>query len=255
MGSKVDSTLIAEEDVFTPVEYREKKKSGMLTDGLFVLAGDEKSGKTSFMASFPDSYNLIIDKGGADRLNGRFHEINDLSTFRKAFKWAMQEPSIKTVGIDTLTGLCDFFEDEVANNHGLSSITERKPGIDGFELWGEYNDKIDALISYIKESSKLVIASAHLKPAALDNNGNITAPAGLDLYPKASRIVGTKADVIGQCYKKQLASGAEYYLTFKGSLAGKLGSRVDELNDREIKLPKNNPYSAFEALFKSGSSK
>lgn len=251
MGSKNDTTMIAEEDVFKPVDYREKKKTGMLTDGLMVLAGDEKSGKTSLMASFPDSYILVIDKGGADRISGRFHEINDLKTFRKAFKWAMQEPSIKTVGIDTLTGLCDFFEEEVASAHGLSSITERKPGIDGFELWGEYNEKIEGLVAYIKESSKLVIVSAHLKPATLDNNGNITVPAGLDLYPKASRIIGTKADVIGQCYKKQMASGAEYYLTFKGSLAGKLGSRVDELNDREIKLPKANPYAAFEAMFKT----
>lgn len=249
--STVETKIAPAEDVFEPVEYREKLKSGMLTSGLFVLAGDEKSGKTSFMASFPNSYNLIIDQGGADRLSGRFHEIKDLATFRKAFKWAMQEPSIKTVGIDTLTGLCDFFEQEVADNHGLSSITERKPGIDGFELWGEYNDKIEALVSYIKESSKLVISSAHLKPPTVDNNGNITAPAGLDLYPKAARIIGTKADVIGQTYKKQLASSTEYRLTFKGSLAGKLGSRVDELNDKDIVLPKVNPYSAFEALFKT----
>lgn len=245
--------MITEEEVFEPVQYREALKSGKPTSGLFVIAGDEKSGKTSFMASFPDSYNLIIDKSGADRIAGRFHEINDLKTFRKAFKWAMSEPSIKTVGIDTLTGLCDFFEKEVADAHGLKSITERKPGVDGFELWGEYNDKIESFVEYIKQSNKLVIASAHLKPATLDNNGNITSPAGLDLYPKAARIVGTKADVIGQCYKKQMASGAEYYITFKGSISGKLGSRVDELNDREIKLPKNNPYSAFEALFKTAS--
>lgn len=251
MGSKSEATIAPEEDVFIPAEYREKKKTGMITDGLIILAGDEKSGKSSLLGSFPDSFNLEIDKGGADRIAGRFHDIDNLATFRKAFKWAMKEPSIKTVGIDTLTGLLDFFEEEVANAHGLSSITERKPGVDGYELWGEYNEKIEALVSYIKESNKLVVMTAHLKPPVIDNNGNITAPAALDCYPKAGRIIGTKADVIGQCYKKQLAQGAEYYLTFKGSVAGKLGSRVDELNDREIKLPKNNPYSAFEALFKT----
>lgn len=249
--SKAEAPMMTEDEVFKPVEYREKLKSGMLTDGLMVIVGDEKSGKSSLLASFPDSYILEIDKGGGDRINGRFHEINDLATFRKAFKWSMTDPSIKTVGIDTLTGLADFFEDEVATSHGLSSITERKPGIDGFELWGEYNDKLEALVAYIKASKKLVVMTAHLKPAQMDQNGNITAPAGLDLYPKAARIIGTKADVIGQCFKKQLAQGSEYYLSFKGSVAGKLGSRVDELNDREIKLPKVNPYSAFEAIFKT----
>lgn len=243
------ATLIKEEDVFQPVEFREKKKSGMITDGLVVIGGDEKTGKTSLLGSFPCSYNFIVDKGGSDRLRGRFHEINDLKTFRAGLKWAVAEPSIKTIGIDTITGLFDMFEEEVASAHGLTSMTERKPGIDGFELWGEYNKKIEGLIAYIKDSGKLVVVAAHLKPPKTDDNGNIVAPASLDLYPKAARILGTKADAVGQTFKKQLATGAEYFLSFKGSVAGKFGSRVDELNDREIKLPKANPYSAFEALF------
>lgn len=247
------TTIIDEKDVFQPVEYREKLKSGMITDGLMVIAGDEKTGKTSLLASFPDSYILVVDRGGSDRLSGRFHDISDLKTFRAAFKWAMSNPEIKTVGIDTITGLSDLFEKEVADSHGLKSITERKPGVDGYELWDEYYSKIDGFVEYVKSSGKLVVVSAHLKPPALDNNGNVTIPAGLDLYPKAQRIIGTKADVIGQTFKKQLAGGTEYYLTFKGSVAGKLGSRVDELNDKEVKLPKANPYSAFESLFKTPS--
>lgn len=243
--------VIDNEDVFQPVEYREKLKSGMITSGLMVITGDEKTGKTSLLASFPDPYILEIDKGGGDYISGRFDKIRTLKKFRAAFKWAMNEPSIKTVGIDTITGLSDLFEEEVYLPRGLHSMSERKPGVDGYELWDEYYSKIEGLVAYIKDSNKLVILSAHLKPPTLDNAGNIAAPASLDLYPKAARIIGTKADVIGQTYKKQLAGGAEYYLTFKGSVAGKLGSRVDELNDKEIKLPKVNPYAAFESLFKS----
>lgn len=245
------ATMIEKDQEFVPVEYRDKLKSGMITDGLFVVAGDEKTGKTALLASFPDSYILELDPSGGDRLSGRFHDIKDLKTFRAAFKWAMNEPSIKTIGIDTLTGLSDLFEKEVAAAYGLESMSERKPGVDGFEVWDSYNSKIENLVEYIKSSGKLVVTSVHLRPPKTDDKGTIVAPASIDLYPRAARVVGTKADVIGQTFKKQLAGGAEYYLSFKGSVSGKLGSRVDELNDKEIKLPKANPYSAFEALFKT----
>lgn len=236
---------------FTPAPFRGPLKVGQPIDGLIVLAGEEKSGKTALMASFPDSYILEMDKGGGDRLSGRFHDVESLKEFRPAFKWAMTDPSIKTVGIDTITSLCDMYEAEVANSHGVSSFSEKKQGVDSYLMWDQYNDKIANLIAYIKASKKLVIMTSHLRPAQVNQDGVITAPQGLDLYPKAARIVGTKADVIGMCYKRQLSAGAEYFCTFKGGVAGRLGSRVEELNDKEIKLPKENPYSAFEAVFKT----
>ncbi len=67
---------------FKPAEFREKIRTGQPTSGLIVLVGDEKSGKTALMASFPDHYILQLDPNGGDYLRGRFDDIKDLTRFQ-----------------------------------------------------------------------------------------------------------------------------------------------------------------------------
>ena len=52
------------------VPMRPKLKSGLPTEGLAILVGQPKSGKTTFAASFPDSYVLELEPGGGDRVAG-----------------------------------------------------------------------------------------------------------------------------------------------------------------------------------------
>lgn len=234
------------------VPRRTRRKTGMPTEGLAILVGQPKAGKTTLAASFPESYLLELEPGGGDRVDGRIHDITDLATLRETLKKAVNDPSIKTIVIDSLDVLSDWMEDEIARARGLGSITERKQGIDGFELWGEYRKRIEALIAYLKASKKLIVLIAHCKEPKLDSGGNLVSPAGINMPGKAGGFVAAQADLIGFVFKKPLGTGTAYFVTFAGGPLGTWGSRIDELNDKTLQLPRENPYSAFEAVFKGG---
>ncbi|MBI4676118.1 MAG: AAA family ATPase [Elusimicrobia bacterium] len=233
------------------VAPRPRRKTGLPTEGLAILVGQPKSGKTTFGASFEGAYVLECELGGGDRVAGRIHDIANVAEFRETLKAVMREPAIKTVVIDSLDVLSDWLEDEIARARGLDSITERKQGVDGFELWGEYRKRIEALVAYLKASRKLVILIAHCKEPKLDSGGNLVSPAGINMPGKAGAFIAAQADMIGYCFKKPLGSGTAYFVTFQGGPLGTWGSRVDELNDKTLQLPRENPYSAFEAVFKA----
>ncbi|OGS32962.1 MAG: hypothetical protein A2218_10270 [Elusimicrobia bacterium RIFOXYA2_FULL_53_38] len=233
------------------VPPRAKLKSGQPSEGLMVVVGQPKSGKTTFSASFPGSYVLELEPGGGDRISGRIHDLTNVVEFKEALKAALKDPSIKVVVIDSLDVLSNWMEDEVAKARGLESITERKAGVDGFELWGEYRTRVEGLVAYLKASKKLIILIAHCREAKLDAAGNLVSPAGLNVPGKAGSYIAAQADMIGYAYKKPLGSGTAYFVTFQGGPLGMWGSRIDELNDKTLQLPRENPYSAFEAVFKS----
>jgi len=235
------------------VPARPKMKKGEPKEGLMILVGQPKSGKTSLAASFPDSYVLELEPGGGDRVAGRIHDITNLSQFRDVLKTAVAEPSIKTVVVDSVDVLSDWMEEEIARSRGLETITERKQGVDGFELWGEYRRRIEALVGFLKAAKKLIILIAHCKEPKLDAGGNLVSPAGINMPGKAGSFLAAQADMIGYVYKKPLGSGTAYFVTFQGGPLGTWGSRVDELNDKTLVLPRDVPYTAFEAVFKNGS--
>jgi hypothetical protein len=216
-----------------------------------IIVGQPKSGKTTFASSFPESYVLELEPGGGDRVAGRIHDISEVNTFREALKAAVKEPAIKTIIIDSLDVLSDWLEDEIAKSRGLEAITDRKQGVDGFELWGEYRKRIEALVAYLKASKKLIILIAHCKEPKLDASSNLVSPAGINMPGKSGSFVAAQADMIGYAYKKPLGSGTAYFITFCGGPLGMWGSRVDELNDKTLQLARENPYAAFEAVFKT----
>lgn len=234
------------------VPWRNKKKSGLPTEGLAIFVGQPKSGKTTFAASFPDSYVLELETIGGDRVAGRIDDVSNSQEFRAKLQACINDPQIKTIVIDTLDVLSDWIEDEVANARGLQTITERKAGVDGFELWGEYRRRIEALIAYLKTCKKLVILIAHCREPKLDSTGSPVTPAGINMPGKSGSFIAAQADLIGFSYKKPLGNGTAYFITFQGGPLGTWGSRIDELNDKTIQLPRENPYSAFEAVFNGG---
>lgn len=236
------------------VSARPRLKSGLPTEGLAILVGQPKSGKTTFAASFPDSYLLECEPGGGDRIAGRIHDIASADQFREVLKACVKDPAIKTIVIDSLDVLSDWMEDEIAKARGLETITERKQGVDGFELWGEFRRRVEALVAYLKSSKKLVILIAHCREPKLDAAGNPVSPAGINVPGKSGAFIAAQADMIGFAFKKPLGSGTAYFVTFQGGPLGMWGSRIDELNDKTIQLPKENPYSAFEAVFKAAGS-
>jgi len=244
--------MTSEERTGPLVPPRPKVKTGQPTEGLMVLVGQPKSGKTSLAASFPDSYVLELEPGGGDRVAGRIHDIDNIHKFREVLKAAAAEPAVKTIVVDSVDVLSDWLEDEIAKSRGLDTMSQRKQGVDGFEMWGEYRQKIEGLVGYLKASKKLIILIAHCKEPKLDSGGNLVSPAGINMPGKAGAFLAAQADMIGFTFKKPLGSGTAYFVTFAGGPLGMWGSRVDELNDKVLQLPHENPYSAFAAVFSSG---
>lgn len=241
------------------VSARPKKKTGMLTAGLVVIVGLEKSGKSALLASAPDSYLLELDSGDADHLEGRICDIvpekdeegyitkSALNVFREQYRAALADPTIKIIGIDTYNTFVKMQGQEIAENAGLKSMTDRKEGVNGYALWDELEARCLAFIESVKNSGKLVVVTAHCKAPELDEDKHVVIPMGIDSYKKPGSILAKRADLIGHAYKKEVGGVQEYRLSFKGGPLGAWGSRVEALNDKEIRLDKNNPWGSLVA--------
>lgn len=244
--------------------FRPRRKRGMPTSGIFVLNGDPKTGKTTFMASFPDSYVINLDTQDADYVDGRIDDVHEvvevtadgpvvvvtkLNRFRQALGAAIKDPSIKTIGIDTLDTLAELLATEIANANNLEKITDRAAGVDGFQMYSDLAKKIDSMIGAFKRSGKLIILSAHRKPAKLDDNNRVVAPAGINVTGKGGEKILFAADLIGETMKMEVGGLTSYHLSFLGGVATRGGSRVDELADKVVRLDKKNPYGSFAAVF------
>jgi hypothetical protein len=226
---------------------RGKLKTGMPTDGLWILAGLPKAGKTSLSASIPNAILLELERGGADRIDGWVQEIPDIATFRQAVVAAVEEPSIKALVIDSLDVVSDWLELEVAEKYELESISERKEGVNGFAVWKELRGKFEKLIGYLKTSGKLAVLVAHSKEPRIDADGKVVVPAGIQVPGKLGSYIAAEADAIGHCYKKQVGNTTQYFVSFQGGPLGTYGSRIPELEDKTITLPKTNQWAAIQA--------
>lgn len=237
---------------FTLAPPRGKLKTGVPTDGLWIIVGLPKSGKSSLGTSIPGSVTLELEKGGADRLSGWIQDINDMTAFRQALKAAVAEPKAKAIVIDSIDILNDWMEAEVAAQFGLDSVSQRKEGTNSFEVWKELRARYEGMLGYLRATNKLVVFIAHCKEVKLDSDGRVVIPAGINIPGKLGSYVAAQVDVIGNCFKKQVGSKTEFFLSFQGGPLGAYGSRISELEDKTITLPKTEQWGAIEALFKPG---
>ena len=241
------------------VGFRPKKTSGMPTKGLWVFVGLEKSGKTKTVASAPDSYVFELDPGDADHVDGRIHDIvpvtnedggvikTPLDVFRESYAAALQDDSIRVIGVDTYNKFVALQGQEIAEAAGLKSMTDRKEGVNGYALWDELEHRCTAFIESAKNSGKLVVVTAHCKAPELDEDKHVVIPMGIDSYKKPGSILAKRADLIGYFYKKEIGGAQEYRVSFQGGPLGAWGTRVDELNDKTLKLDKKDPWGSIVA--------
>jgi hypothetical protein len=240
------------------VEPRTRRKSGMLTSGIAVFVGLEKSGKSAILAS-SGAYVIELDPGDADHLDGRIHDIvpvyddagkvikTPLEVFREVYAAALRDDSIDKIGIDTFGTFVDLQAQEIAEAAGLASILERKKDVNGYALWDELGERTERFIESMRRSGKLFLIGAHSKSPELDDEKKVVIPMGIDTYKTPSSILAKRADMIGYTYKREVGGTNEYRVTFRGGPLGAWGSRVDALNDKEVKLSKENPWASLVA--------
>ena len=226
---------------------RGRLKTGMPIDGFGILSGLPKGGKTSLVASVPACPLLELERGGADRIEGWIQEIPDLAAFRQALQAVVEDPRAKAVAIDSIDILNDWFEAEIAAQFGLESISERKEGVNSFEVWKLLRARYEGLISYLKRSGKLAIIIAHSREPKIDADGRVVIPAGISIPGKLGGYLAAESDFIGNVYKKQVGSVTQYFVSFQGGPLGTWGSRIPELEDKTITLPKTNQWAAIQA--------
>lgn len=229
--------------------WRAAPKKGIPTSGLMLVVGHPKSGKSKFVASWPDSVVLETERGGADRIDGRVVDCENKAQFNDALLAALADKSVKTIVIDTIDELALWVGAEIAQKKGLASMNDRKQGVDGYALWGEFKDKLEAFTKAMKECGKLVIFVAHCKPPEKSDTGAVITPAGINISGKAASYMAAQAEAIAYAYKQELGSGTAYKLTFRGGPLALWGSRIKELNDKTFDLPEKDPYSAILAAF------
>lgn len=232
-----------------PISPRAAIKTGFPADGYWVLAGLPKGGKTTLGASIPGGVILELERGGADRVSGWVQEIPDHRTFRAALSWAMDRDNqeVKAIVIDTLDVVLNNIADEVAESFDLASMSERKAGVNGFDTWRELDRRVGRMVDTFKTCGKLVILLAHFKEPKLDNEGklvitqSITSPSA-----RVSSYLCSHADVIGVVSKRRTGETSQYSVKFHGEgVIAAYGSRIPELEDKTVILPKKNQWQAI----------
>lgn len=243
------------------VGFRKKTAVGFPKNGFGVLVGHPKSGKTALAVDFPNAYVFELEHEGAEHVDGRVDNVRDvvqdgtvvktaLEAFRQRLLMAVNEPSVETIVVDTIDQLAAWIANEVAQKYGLATINERKQGVNGRDVWGEYDDRMAGLLGFFEECGKLVVLCAHCKNPEKDDAGTVIIPMGINVPgKKPAAAIAARAKFIGFCYKKEMGTGNAYYVTFKGGPLATWGSRVDELNDKTITLPKEKPFSAIRDVF------
>lgn len=241
-----------ERPAFTPVPPRGVLKTGMPTDGYWLIAGLPKGGKTKLAASIPGAYIIETEQGGADRVSGWIQDVRDLLSFKHALAWGFKEPTVKTIVIDTLDGVLRWMGVESANKYGLDSLSEKREGVNTFAVWEDLFGKVDRMTETFKNCGKLVVVMAHFKEPKLDSDGKLVITQSIDApSSKISSHICSHADVIGVCSKKRIGEKSQYRLHFHGEgVVGAYGSRVPELEDKTVVLPATGQWAAIEALFK-----
>lgn len=234
----------------------EAKVTGMPTQGLMLVVGHPKSGKTWFASSAPDSIVIELEENGADRVAwGRIQEIHTtdpdaLDQLDQVMNLVMADDTIKTVVIDSVDQWAKMMQDDIAEKAGVEFLGKVKAGVNGRALWGEFAQRVHTITDALKASGKLVILIAHCKPPEKDNDGRVTTPAGINVSGKGGSYIAAQAEMIGFVGVRVLAGKAQHYITFKSASDLAIWrSRVDELHEKEIVLDKTNPWKSFANAF------
>lgn len=240
----------AGEEEYKLTPPRRAPRRGLPTKGLIVLTGLPKSGKNSIALSVPGLALLETEKEGSAHLDGWVQETYDLTTFRRAFRAAQKDPSCRAIGVSTIDKLIGWWQDEICATYQVDSMSAQ---VEGVNLWNVLRQKVESFIDAAKTGGKLVIWLAHYKEPKLDKEGRVVITQNIDAPGKLGGLICAEADLIGACSKAKVGAKMQFKVSFVGGgEIGAFGGRVDELEGKEIVLPKGRQWAAIEAACVEG---
>ena len=219
-----------------------------------LLEGPGKVGITTFGASFPKAILLEMERGGADHVGTcpvlhLWKGQDPLKGLRMAMEELRTDTRFGTVVLDTIDEFADITARSICDKLGIMGINEPpKNKRDGVQ-WDMYSNDVTGILGALIALPKNVVILGHTKPATYDREGKLKKQESLDIYGKASRIAYTRIDNIGRLRLNNVGGKTETVLSFRATTESIRGSRHPALRDREIVIPRDNGYAAFEKLF------
>lgn len=214
------------------------KVEGLRKDpGLLVIAGFQKSGKTTGLASLDD--NLIIDlEGGTDYMSAMKVRVNNLRELSEVVRaLAGKEKRYRFITIDTGTKLEDLALELAVINYRKMPIGKRWEGVPkdllnlanglGYSL--ERNAYLE-ILSWLKPYCQTLILVCHIKNSSFQKDGEEISVVDISLTGQLKTIVAAEADAIGMFYRKKSQS----ILSFRGGESFLVGARPKHLENRDF---------------------
>ncbi len=228
---------------------------GVPSEIKLVLEGKSKIGKTTFAASFPDALIIECEPGGAENvacegLLDLTKGKNPLLGLRMAIKEIREDGCrFKTIVLDTIDAVADLVAKEICADLKINTIADAPKGARHGVQWERYANEIVGIVGALIALPKNVVVLGHTKPASYNEQGALMREEGLDIYGKAARALYARVDNIGHMSVVNEGGVTKTLLSFKAGIDCTRGSRHPALRDRELILPRENGYAAFEKLF------
>jgi len=218
-----------------------------------VLEGKSKVGKTTFAASFPDALLIECEPGGAAHANCHVLDLtkgkSPLAGLRMAINELREDDRFKTVALDTIDAVADLVAKEICADLKINTIADAPKGARHGVQWERYANEIVGIVGALIALPKNIVVLGHTKPASYNEQGALMREEGLDIYGKAARVLYARVDNIGHMSVVNEGGVTKTLLSFKSGIDCTRGSRHPALRDRELVLPKENGYLAFQNLF------
>jgi len=220
-----------------------------------LLEGPGKVGITTFGASFPKAILLEMERGGADFVGScpvlhLWKGLDPIKGIRMAMEDLRTDTRFNTVVLDTIDEFADITARVICEKLGIMGINEPpKNKRDGVQ-WDMYSNEVTGILAALIALPKNVVILEHTKPATYDRDGKLKKMESLDIYGRASRVAYTRIDNIGRMRLENVGGTTQTVLSFRATMESIRGSRHPMLRDKEIVIPRDNGYAAFEQLFK-----
>jgi len=224
--------------------------------GFMVIAGFQKSGKTTALANLED--NLILDiEGGCDFMDAMKVRINNLRDFSDLIRSLQaSEHKYRFITVDTGTKLEDIANEFAVINHQKSPIGKRWVGnpkeilllANGLGYSLQRNAYLE-LLEWLKPYCQTLILVCHVKNSSFQKDGEEISMVDISLTGQLKTIVAANADAVGMFYRKKNQS----ILSFRGGESFLVEARPEHLRGSEFVViesdDKNNMTFNWDKVF------